>query len=155
MNTDVLPKNIFSALNTAEPTNTKVDLEFETISSALKNFSLPEVNFVIGIAEGGILPAALIAHQLGLPMKLIRINYRAADNSPQRTQPTLLAEVPEIPQGARILLVDDVSVSGQTLELARKLLNRNNVTTFTLKGKGDFVLFPEISACVNWPWKIY
>ena len=22
-----------------------------------------------------------------------------------------------------------------------------------LKGKADFVLFPEIAACVNWPWR--
>jgi hypoxanthine phosphoribosyltransferase len=58
-----------------------------------------------------------------------------------------------MPKGARILLVDDVSVSGQTLALARSLLKGYEVITFTLKGKADFVLFPEITACVNWPWK--
>jgi uncharacterized protein len=133
--------------------NEKITLAFETISSALKQINLPPVDCVVGIAEGGIVPASLVAHQLGLPMHLLRINYRAPDNSPQHSAPTLLADIPPLPVGARILLVDDVSVSGQTLELARSLLKGHQVITFTLKGKADFVLFPEIGACVNWPWK--
>jgi adenine/guanine phosphoribosyltransferase-like PRPP-binding protein len=133
--------------------NDKVTLDFETISRALKQISLPPVDCVVGIAEGGIVPASLLAHQLGLPMHLLRINYRAPDNSPRHSSPTLLADIPTLPEGARILLVDDVSVSGQTLALARDLLQGHEVITFTLKGRADFVLFPEIAACVNWPWK--
>lgn len=134
--------------------DSKITLEFSTISDNLKRLTLPQVDYIVGIAEGGIVPAAMLAHQLNLPMHLLRINYRAADNSPQRPAPTLLAEVPYLPVNARILLVDDVSVSGQTLELARGLLKQTEVITFTLKGKADFVLFPDIAACVNWPWKI-
>ncbi len=132
----------------------KVTLDFVTISQALKNVQLPPVDCVVGIAEGGIVPAALLAHQLALPLQLLWINYRAPDNSPRRSAPELLVEnVPLLPDGARILLVDDVSVSGQTLSLARSLLKQYEVVTFTLKGQADFVLFPEIAACVNWPWK--
>jgi hypoxanthine phosphoribosyltransferase len=94
-----------------------------------------------------------VAHQLELPLRLLRINYRAPDNSPRHSVPTLLAKIPPLPVGARILLVDDVSVSGQTLELARDLLKTHKVITFTLKGKADYVLFPKIASCVNWPWK--
>lgn len=51
------------------------------------------------------------------------------------------------------MLVDDVSVTGQTLELARSLLAGWKLTTLVLKGKeADFVLFPEVASCVNWPW---
>lgn len=132
----------------------KVDLEFDTISQAIRLVDFPKVDLVIGVAEGGIVPAALIAHQLNLPMQLLKINYRAADNSPQRPEPTLLLEPPTLPDHRKILLVDDVSVSGKTLDLARRILQNNQVITFTLKGKADIVLFPEISACVNWPWKI-
>jgi hypoxanthine phosphoribosyltransferase len=132
----------------------KVSLDFETISRGLRSLNLPPVDCVVGIAEGGTVPAALLAHQLGLPLRMLRINYRAADNSPQRPAPTLLAEIDlPLPEGARILLVDDVSVSGQTLELARGLLGGREVVTLTLKGRADIVLFPEIAACVNWPWK--
>jgi hypoxanthine phosphoribosyltransferase len=133
--------------------NDKISLDFETISRALKQTSLPPVDCVVGIAEGGIFPAALLAHQLDYPLRLLRINYRALDNTPQRPAPMLLDDVPTMPEGACILLVDDVSVSGQTLALARNLLKGCEVITFTLKGKADFVLFPEIEVCVNWPWK--
>ncbi len=133
--------------------NDKLPLDFEIISRALKQIRFPQADYVIGIAEGGIVPAALLAHQLDLPMRLLRINYRASDNTPQRLAPALLADTPTLPNGARILLVDDVSVSGQTLTLARDLLKGHEVITFTLKGKADLVLFPEIAACVNWPWK--
>ena len=133
--------------------NDKVSLDFETISKALKRIQLPSVDFVVGIAEGGTIPAALLAHQLELPLRLLRINYRAPDNSPQRPAPALLVDVPLLPDGASILLVDDVSVSGQTLALARGLLAQHEVVTFTLKGRADIVLFPEIATCVNWPWK--
>jgi adenine/guanine phosphoribosyltransferase-like PRPP-binding protein len=133
--------------------NDKISLDFEIISRALKQISLPPVDCVVGIAEGGILPAALLAHQLNYPLRLVRINYRSLDNVPQRLAPTLLADLPTLPENARILLVDDVSVSGQTLALARDLLTGHEVITFTLKGEADFVLFPEIAACVNWPWK--
>jgi len=131
----------------------KISLDFELISKALKTISLPVVDCVVGIAEGGIVPASLLAHQLELPLHLLRINYRAPDNSPRHPAPTLLAELPILSIGSRILLVDDVSVSGQTLNLARELLKQHEVVTFTLKGRADFVLFPEIASCVNWPWK--
>jgi hypoxanthine phosphoribosyltransferase len=51
------------------------------------------------------------------------------------------------------LLVDDVSVTGKTLEEARSLFKGNHITTFVFKGKADFVLLPDIKDCVDWPWK--
>jgi len=132
--------------------NAKVDLDFASISQALKRLDLPHVDQVVGIATGGILPAALLAHQLGLPLTLLYINYRAPDNSPQRSEPELLKKAPYLPEGAVILLVDDVSVSGQTMALARSRLKDHEVVTFALKGKADYVLFPDIQDCVNWPW---
>ena len=53
----------------------------------------------------------------------------------------------------RILLVDDVSVSGKTMNAALEQLEGLNVRTLAMKGKADFVLFPEIKDCVKWPWK--
>jgi hypoxanthine phosphoribosyltransferase len=53
-----------------------------------------------------------------------------------------------------VLLVDDVSVSGATFKLARELLMGATIATLACKGKADFVLFPEVAACVNWPWSL-
>jgi hypoxanthine phosphoribosyltransferase len=56
---------------------------------------------------------------------------------------------------AKVLLVDDVSVTGKTLDFAKQLLHLNDIKTFVLKGKNaDIVLFPEIKECVNWPWNM-
>ena len=131
----------------------KIDLSFQEISQRLKELSLPEVDWVMGVATGGIVPASLVAHQLGKPLALLHINFRARDNSPRYEQPQLLASLPELGDGQRVLLVDDVSVSGRTVALAKAQLCQHEVTTLVLKGQGDFVLFPEVAACVNWPWQ--
>jgi len=115
---------------------------------------LPEIEHVVGIASGGIVPASILAYRLGCSLSLVRFNYRAEDNSPQRPSPQLL-EPFVLPAGVkRILLVDDVSVTGQTLEAAKELLTNYTVTTLVLKGRADLVVFSEIRSCVNWPWKV-
>ena len=134
--------------------NDKVSLDFTTISRALKAFPLPEVDHVVGIATGGIVPASLIAHQINRPLSLIEINYRARDNSPRYPRPVLLSWQPLPVGGQRVLLVDEVSVTGKTMEFARTFLTEHEVITFALKGKADYVLFPDIESCVNWPWKL-
>jgi len=132
----------------------KVKLEFTTISQAIRDAHFPPVEIVIGIASGGIVPAGLIAHQLGCALGLIVIHYRAADNTPEYPQPVLIKS-PLLPnKSMEILLVDEVSVSGATLATALSALEGHHVTTCVMKGIADMVLFPEIASCVDWPWKI-
>jgi len=132
----------------------KISLDFTTISRVLKAFPFPDVDHIIGIATGGIVPASLIAHQFNLPLSLIEINYRARDNSPRYPRPVLLSWQPLPVGGLRILLVDEVSVTGKTMEFAKTFLMEHEVITFALKGKADYVLLPDIASCVNWPWKL-
>src|SRR3990172_5331342 len=132
----------------------KVSLDFLTISQVLKSFPLPEVDHVIGIATGGIVPASLIAHHIGRPLSLMHINFRAPDNTPRHAQPVLVSWQPLGTSGQRVLLVDEVSVSGKTMDFARSFLGDHHLYTFFLNGKADYVLFPGIDACVNWPWKV-
>ena len=83
---------------------------------------------------------------------IIKINYRDDNNKPRYEIPMLLKDI-NIPANVKkILLVDDVGVSGKTLKLAEEHLNNYEVTTMVMKGSGDIVLFPEILTCVNWPW---
>src|SRR5690606_33675991 len=131
----------------------KVALSFSEISARLRGLPLPEVDVVVGIATGGVVPAALLAHQLGVPLALLRVNYRAEDNTPQRPAPALLAPPPPLGAARRVLLVDDVSVSGATLAAARAALPGRAVPTLALKGRADLVAFPEVASCVAWPWR--
>jgi len=140
---------------TASRGDTKLDLPFDTIAERVKGLTLPDVDVVYGIATGGVVPASLVAFRLGVPLELIAINYRREDNSPQRPTPELLAPSRPPARGARVLLVDDVSVTGQTMRLARDtVLAGCDVTTLVMKGRADIVAFPEVGTCVAWPWKL-
>ncbi|MEQ9439388.1 MAG: phosphoribosyltransferase [Cyclobacteriaceae bacterium] len=132
----------------------KVTLSFSTISEALRAFPLPETDWVVGIGRGGVVAASLVAHQLRCGLTIVQLNYRDDDNQPSHEDPIWIREFsPDFTPDARILLVDDVSVSGKTLDTAKTRLADYRVSTFVLKGKADYVLFPDIKTCVNWPWK--
>ena len=131
----------------------KRPLAFDEIAARLAALDLPAVDLVVGIASGGTVPAGLAAYRLGVPLTLLRINYRDLDNAPQRPKPELLFPA-DLPTGRRVLLVDDVSVTGATLDLAKGLLAGNEIATLVLKGRGDFVAFPDVGTCVVWPWAV-
>ncbi|MEM1136196.1 MAG: phosphoribosyltransferase [Bacteroidota bacterium] len=127
------------------------------VSSALKQFVFPETKLVIGIGSGGIVPASLVAHQLGCDMKIIHVNYRKPDNNPAYESPKLLVQfdipLTQLPTQDKILIVDDVAVSGKTIDFVKKKTGLNKAKVFVMKGKADYVLFPDIKTCVDWPWK--
>lgn len=128
-------------------------LDFVTISQALDKMDIPECDIVVGIGSGGAVPAALVADRLGCNLAMIYINYRDTDNVPIAMQPQHISS-PKLPDGIdSVLLVDDVVVSGKTLEFAKTFLTGYKITTLSLKGSADYVLFPEIKDCVAWPWK--
>ncbi len=131
----------------------KPELDFQDLSRRIRALDLPDFDLVVGIATGGTVPASLVAFHLGLPLRLMSINFRAADNSPQRPEPELLDAFSLEGPASRILLVDDVSVTGSTFARAREQLQGHEVTTLAFKGKADHVLVPEVSSCVVWPWK--
>ena len=136
---------------TPRPVN--VDLSFPAIRQAIRALALPPFDAVVGIGRGGVVPASLLAFHLGADLAVMHVNYRDDQNRPRHAAPVLYSP-PVLPPGAQtILLVDDVSVTGQTLEAARALLAGYDVTTLVLKGRADYVLFPHIASCVNWPWR--
>lgn len=131
----------------------KVEVDFQEVTRRLKLLPLPVVDHVVGVATGGIVPASLVAFQLGVPLSLIELNYRDDENRPRHEAPTLLAPFEPPPAGSRVLLVDDVSVSGATMEAAKRYLPGCQVTTLAFKGRADHVILPEVASCVVWPWK--
>jgi hypoxanthine phosphoribosyltransferase len=131
-----------------------VPVSFKTISERLRELKLPRFDLVIGIGTGGIVPASLVAFHLNAELKVMVLNYRDEQNKPLYEDPKVITIPGDLKLPDRkILLVDDVSVSGKTLQKAKELLGGYNVTTLTMKGTADFVLFPEIEDCVRWPWK--
>jgi len=130
-----------------------VPLSFKEISERLKQMDLPDIDLVIGIGSGGVPPATFVAFYLNAELEVLTLNYRDENNNPRFDEPKVLYQPFWNLEGKRILLVDDVSVSGKTMNAALGLLKGYNVKTLAMKGKADFVLFPEIKDCVKWPWK--
>ena len=131
----------------------KVDLSFQEIADAIRAVVLPPFDLVVGVGRGGVVPASLLAFHHNTDLAVVHFNYRDDDNQPRYEAPVLQAP-PALPDDIRtMLLVDDVSVTGKTLNAARQLFDGYDVTTLVLKGRADYVLFPDIRSCVNWPWK--
>lgn len=130
-----------------------VPLSFKEIADRLEKLQIPDFDVVIGIGSGGIPPATFVAFHLKAELLVMTLNYRDEKNSPRYNEPKVLYKPEWNLAGKKVLLVDDVSVSGKTMETARAQLQGIDVKTLAMKGKADFVLFPEIKDCVKWPWK--
>ncbi len=130
-----------------------VTLTFKQITERLKTIDFPEIDVVIGIGSGGVPAATMVAYHLNAELLVMTLNYRDEQNKPRYEEPKVLQKAHWDLEGKRILLVDDVSVSGSTMNKALEQLKGLNVQTCAMKGKADFVLFPEIPECVKWPWK--
>jgi uncharacterized protein len=107
---------------------------------------------IVAIAQGGIIPAALLQQEWEIPLSIVRINYRDHENKPRFDDARLLDETRCPYKGKMILLVDDVSRTGRTLVRARAWLEGNSVKTFLVNGKADYRLY-ETEECLRMPWK--
>ncbi|MDD3179317.1 MAG: phosphoribosyltransferase [Opitutaceae bacterium] len=134
-----------------------IPLTFEDIAGRLRSWRFPAgIDGVVGIATGGVVPAALVAHRLGVGLKILAINYRDEANQPRFAEPRVESPPPEVRPWKRILLVDDVYVTGRSWQAARAQLPADvEVLPFVLKGKVEFALIRDVDGCVQWPWKIY
>jgi uncharacterized protein len=107
---------------------------------------------VVAIAQGGVIPAALIQQEWGVPMAIVHINYRDHENKPRFADAKLLEEGPPPFLGKKVLLVDDVSRTGRTLARAREYLAGSTMKTFLTNGEADFRLY-QTDECLRMPWK--
>lgn len=127
---------------------------FDDIVDKIHNIHFGQkFDLVIGIANGGIVPAYLVAHSLNLPLDIIWINFRNDDQVTKYESPILIKPVSFDYKGKAILLVDDRVQSGATVNFAKSLLGSAKLTkTFAVNGKADYSLFDE--ECFGEPWNI-
>ena len=110
-----------------------------------------EFDMIVAIANGGIIPAALLNQRLNIDIQLLKLNLRDASQRPLYDSPRLLEEIKFDVRGKKILLVEDRVKTGMTLTYARQLLaGAALVITFAVNGKADYCLYDE--ACFRFPW---
>lgn len=126
----------------------------EEVMERFCSIDIPErFDLLVAIANGGIVPAAILNQRLDIGVQLLRINLRDALQRPRHDAPVLLEPIRFDVKGKRILLVEDRVKTGATLRYAVGLLleaGADKVKTFAVNGKADYALYDE--ACFRFPW---
>jgi len=126
---------------------------FEEIKDKFASIQFDETfDLIVAIANGGIIPAAIINQKLNIELQLLKINWRDPQQKPKYDAPQLLSSIDFDCGGKTILLVEDRVKTGATLEFAKKLLIREAkaVKTFAVNGPADYNLYNE--SCFKFPW---
>ena len=76
----------------------------------------PEV--IVGIARAGVIPGAVVASILRLDFHSMKISRRSEDDDTIRERPEILSAAPRQVAGKRVLIVDEITTSGDTMRLA-------------------------------------
>ena len=133
--------------------------EFEKMSYELAEKVKGKVDVIIGILRGGYFPAHMIAERLGLEIYVIR--YKSYVKTKKVGKPVLTLPLVGNINGKRVLLVDDICDTGDTLKAAKDLLKQYNpseVLVATLFIKPSCEERPEFwmeesDEWVEFPWE--
>lgn len=127
---------------------------FEEVIEKIHQIQIEEsFDMIVAIANGGIIPAALLNQKLNLEVHLLKLSLRDKYQQQMFDQPQLLEPIQFDFEGKRILLVEDRIKTGTTINYARKLLSEAAVVkTFAVNGNADYCLYNE--SCFKFPWII-
>ncbi len=127
---------------------------FEEILDRFRNIPLYEnFDLIVAIANGGIIPAAILNQRLNISIELLKINWRDPSQTPIYNEPKLLCPIDFDFHDKTILLVEDRVKTGATLKYARSLLEGARlIKTFAVNGRADYALYDE--NCFKFPWII-
>jgi hypoxanthine phosphoribosyltransferase len=122
------------------------------------NQIVPEI--IVGVSRGGWLPARVLSDLLDVPqLTSIRVEFYSEINQPNQ-KPIITQPVPLPIHQKQVLLVDDITDSGKSLQLAKTELEKtaNKIFTLTLYHKPWSCLTPdfyykETSKWVIFPWE--
>ncbi|HNX89931.1 MAG TPA: phosphoribosyltransferase [Paludibacteraceae bacterium] len=127
---------------------------FEEVMGRFRQIEFHEhFDMIVAIANGGVVPAAILNQRLNTDLQLLKINLRDAEQKPRYDNPQLLSPVDFDCKGKTILLVEDRIKTGATVNFAISLLKEAKVVkTFAVNGNADYALYNE--ACFKFPWII-
>lgn len=125
---------------------------FEEVMERFRSIAFhEEFDLIIAIANGGIVPAAIINQRLQKEIHLLKINLRDENQQPRYEHPKLMEPIDFEFKGKKILLVDDRIKTGTTVVYARELLKEAElIKTFAVNGNADYALYNE--TCFRFPW---
>jgi xanthine phosphoribosyltransferase len=108
-------------------------------------------NMIVAIANGGIIPAAILNQRLDVGVFLLKINLRDSNQTPKYDSPKLVLPIDFEFKDKNILLVEDRVKTGASLNMAKDLLQGAKlIKTFAVNGNADYCLYNE--TCFRFPW---
>ncbi|NLO72252.1 MAG: phosphoribosyltransferase [Porphyromonadaceae bacterium] len=110
-------------------------------------------DLVVAIANGGLIPAAILNQRLGTEFQVLKINLRDNNQKPKYDNPKLLTPIDFEFKNKTILLVEDRIKTGATVNFAVELLRGATIVkTFAVNGNADYALYNE--DCFRFPWNL-
>ena len=127
---------------------------FEEVMQRFREMEFHEnFDMIIAIANGGIIPAAILNQRLGVEFQVLKINLRDVNQKPKYDNPQLLSPIDFDFKNKTVLLVEDRIKTGATVNFAVELLKEaKTVKTFAVNGNADYALYNE--NCFKFPWII-
>ena len=127
---------------------------FEEVLQRFRDITFDETfDIIVAIANGGIIPAAIINQRLNTGVELLKINLRDPNQNPKYDSPRLVSPIDFDFKDKTILLVEDRIKTGATVKFAIDLLNgAKQIKTFAVNGNADYSLYDE--ECFKFPWII-
>jgi xanthine phosphoribosyltransferase len=110
---------------------------------------------VIGVARGGLIPATIVARELGVRL-VDTVCVMHYDELNVLQEPKMLKMLPG--DGAGCVVVDDLVDTGRTLELVRKYLPKAHYATIYTKPEGkalvdSYVMEVSQDTWIHFPWE--
>ena len=125
---------------------------FEEVIQRFREITFNETfDIIVAIANGGIIPAAIINQRLEKRIELLKINLRDLHQKPKYDSPKLISPIDFEYRDKTILLVEDRIKTGATVKYAIDLLHgAKQIKTFAVNGEADYSLYDE--DCFKFPW---
>jgi len=125
---------------------------FDAVMQRFREIEFAETfDMIVAIANGGIIPAAILNQRLDVGVYLLKINLRDSNQVPKYDAPQLVAPIDFDYKNKSILLVEDRVKTGASLRLAKELLkDAEQIKTFAVNGNADYCLYNE--DCFRFPW---
>jgi len=101
----------------------EVDMLARTISKRVKQHG--GFTHVVGIARGGLVPATIISYELGIPLTTVHVS--SYEGTEKKGIMGNVNQLFDLPKNSKLLVVDDICDTGETITWIEKQLNLNEM----------------------------
>ena len=135
--------------------------QYEQLVSDITNQLNPDIDCIVGLSRGGIIPAIPISHKLNIPMETVNLSLR--DGKVSGSAELFKAQLDNLDKYNNIAVIDDICDSGKTLHVLDIHLQEqghSNIKWCALTSKVTAMFKPtivgeEIKEIDNHKWVVF